>query len=172
MTSSSLSRRPGIAAVAVALAVLLWAVYDAAGRLVPKYWFGGGSEQISAGEPAVAGPGRDIQYDVSRIVNAHIFGDSRESAEDDVAHAPETKLQLNLIGLISSGDDRFARALIGVNNARVKPYAIGQTIDGTDAAVHAVEKSRVLLKRGSALESLMLKRETVKLQRNVQSNQS
>jgi len=163
--STRAAKWPGAVLVAGAFAVLAWSVHDGAQRVLPGYWLSSASEGASAGEgESVAGPAvRKFEYDAARIVNAHLFGQVRRPAESQVTRAPETKLRLNLIGLIASADERFARAIIGVNNSKMKPYAIGQQIDGTDAAVHAVEDQRVLLKRGGALESLKLKRNEVQL---------
>lgn len=99
------------------------------------------------------------EYDVTQVIDAHIFGEAKEPAREDVTRAPETKLQINLLGLIASADKRLARAILDVSSAKTEAYTIGQTIDGTNAIVHAVEPKRVLLKRGNALESLSLERQ-------------
>ena len=96
-------------------------------------------------------------YDIDRIISAHLFGETRKQETVDVVQAPETKLQLRLMGLIASADERYARALIGVNAGDVSPYGVGDSVDGTDATIRSVEPKRVLLDRHGAVESLYLK---------------
>lgn len=172
--STRASKWPGAVLVAGAFAVLAWSVHEGAQRVLPGYWPSSASEGTPAGEGVrVTGPAvRNFEYDISRMVNAHLFGQANRPAERQVTRAPETKLRLNLIGLIASADDRLARAIIGVNNSGMKPYAIGQLIDGTDAALHAVEDNRVLLKRGDALESLKLKRKEIEVRQRLQPGRS
>ena len=161
---------PGIILVAAAFAVLAWSVHDGARRVFPGYWPSTASQGAPAGNNDAERGARNFDYNISRIVNAHLFGEAKKPDERQATRAPETKLRLNLLGLIASADERFARAIIGVNNSKMKPYSIGQQIDGTDAAVHAVEDKRVLLKRGNALESLILKRKQVELRSTVESD--
>lgn len=100
----------------------------------------------------------DREYDVTEIADAHLFGEVTEPVEEQTATAPETNLQIRLLGLVASANPRLSRAIIDVDGAKLKPYSVGEAIEGTDAVIHAVEDSRVLLKRGQALESLALKR--------------
>lgn len=151
---------PGAALFALALMLLAWSAYYAAQRLLPAWRTG---DAIEASGTAV-GSGDAItpgDYDLSQIVDAHLFGQAQKQAKVATTHAPETKLQINLLGLIASPDEAFARAIIGVGGAKVRPYGIGQTIEGTDASIHSVEQGRVLLQRGGALESLALKRKSI-----------
>lgn len=146
---------------AIALAALLWSTHHGMDRLAPSWRSGFQYPSPSDGERA---PGSELEqearYDISDIAQAHLFGIAAEPRPDSVVEAPETRLQLDLMGLVASADDRLARAIIRVNGTRVQPYAVGDSINGTDAAVHSVESRRVLLQRGGSLESLLLKRET------------
>ncbi len=110
-----------------------------------------GSTTVSRTDTASPG------YDIDRIVSAHLFGQTDQPEAAEVARAPETKLQLRLMGMIASADDRYARALIGVNRGDVTPYRVGQAVEGTDARIRSVEAKRVLLDRHGAVESLYLK---------------
>lgn len=161
MTAGSSGRWLGIVAVLLALGTLGWV---AAGLVDRLYTAGGAPDRTGdALERSTTADSREHEFEVSRIIDAHLFGTPEQNVAEEVTHAPETKLRLNLAGLVASADERYARAIIGVNNNRVKPYTVGQTIDGTDASVHAVEENRVLLKRGDALESLLLKRNQIEL---------
>ena len=101
-------------------------------------------------------------YKVKQIVNAHLFGraQARETTSR-VTQAPQTKLRLALLGVVASNKPEFARAVIGVNAASGKNYAVGDKIAGTDATLHAVEKSRVILDRNGQYESLKMIREVL-----------
>lgn len=161
MTRGSLKQWSGVGVTMIALAAVLWSTYHGVERLVPSWRSVSEHSSPSDGEPAAgAGLEQGFRFDISDIVQAHLFGTAAETAPDTEVEAPETKLQLDLMGLVASADDRLARAIIRVDGARVQPYAVGDSINGTDAAVHAVESRRVLLNRGGALESLLLKRES------------
>jgi len=145
----------GMAVFILAGAVLAWSGYY-------------GFQTISAHRP-VSDPeatdaqhefsqGPDREYDVTQIIDAHLFGEVTEPVEEQTAAAPETNLQIRLLGLVASANPSLSRAIIDVDGAKLKPYSVGESIEGTDAVIHAVENSRVLLKRGQALESLALKR--------------
>lgn len=98
-------------------------------------------------------------YRVDDIVRVHLFGDPIAEAAAEVVVAPETKLNLNLIGVLASDDSRLARVLIRVNANKEKTYSIGQQIDSTDALVHKIESERVILDRNGNFESLAMNRQ-------------
>ena len=97
-------------------------------------------------------------YRVNDIVRVHLFGESKKEDALMVVEAPETKLKLNLIGVLASNNARFARALIRVNAKKEKTYSIGQQIDNTDALIHKIESQRVILDRKGNFESLAMNR--------------
>ena len=97
-------------------------------------------------------------YRVDTIVQAHLFGQPAKATEPAPAEAPETKLKLDLIGVLASDNASFARALIRVNAKKEKTYAIGQQIDSTDALLHKIESERVILDRKGNYESLAMTR--------------
>jgi len=136
----------------VAALILGWVVFDGISRL-------SGQNQTQASfqtnEPS-ASSGR-ASYDFNRIVQAHLFG-KKEVEAAQPTHLPETKLRLDLLGMISSADSHYARAMIAVNSRNVKVYRVGDSIEGTDASLHAVEKTRILLDRNGVVESLRIKR--------------
>lgn len=145
----------GVAVFILALAVLVWSGYHGFQTISGRGNISN-LEATSAQQTFSQDPGRD--YDISAIIDAHLFGEITEPVEEQTATAPETNLQIRLLGLVASANSRLSRAIIDVDGAKLKPYAVGESIEGTDAVIHAVEGSRVLLKRGQALESLALKR--------------
>lgn len=145
----------GVVVFGLALAVLAWSGYHG-------YQTISAHRDISNLEAASADPfvsqGHDRDYDIAAIIEAHLFGEVTEPVEEQTATAPETNLQIRLLGLVASANPRLSRAIIDVDGAKLKPYSVGESIEGTDAVIHSVEDSRVLLKRGQAIESLGLKR--------------
>lgn len=153
---------PSVGAFVIAIVLLLWTSYYSTQQLISLHDPGSALSLSTDRDTGPASASRDdLQYDISDIVQIHLFGTVKKETQEEVVYAPETKLQLNLVGLIASTDEQLARAIIGVNSSKVKSYAVGQTIEETDATIHTVESRRVLLERGEALESLVLKRRMI-----------
>lgn len=142
--------------VAVAATVLALVAYSVIAR-----YTGDGADHNQAADRSVAASGdagASMQYDVDRMVDAHLMGRPQDDENSvDIEQAPETKLQLRLMGMIASANEQYARALIGVNSRDVGAYGVGESVEGTDARIHSVESRRVLLDRNGAVESLHLK---------------
>lgn len=149
-------RHLAIGVFAVSLAALLWVAVDAVERFYPR------SVPVSE-DPAVgrAGERAAPQYSVDKIVAAHLFGEEKEAVEEVVEQAPETRLQMQLLGVIASSDGRLARAMIAVDRGNVGVYSVADDINNTDAKVRAVEAQRVLLDRAGTVESLSLQRKAL-----------
>lgn len=151
------TKGPAVALFVLSLLLLGWSGYYAAQQLLPG-WQG---EREGASADGVVSSGIQpaaVQYDTTRIIDAHLFGRAEKPAVNKTEPAPETRLQISLLGLISSADKEMVRAIIRVQGSNIKTYGIGQTIEGTDATLDTVQNDRVLLRRGDALETLPLKR--------------
>src|SRR3546814_622009 len=68
------------------------------------------------------------QTDVQAIISQNLFGAYQASLSGDGAEAPETRLSLSLIGILSATESSESRALIGSAGDDEKPYAIGDVI--------------------------------------------
>jgi len=92
-----------------------------------------------------------------RLAAAEPFGVAAGDAatSDD---APETRLALQLRGVIAAADAKHSRAFIAGSDGEERGYALGATLPG-GALLHAVHPDRVVLRRGAALEVLRLPRE-------------
>ncbi|HEX9875676.1 MAG TPA: type II secretion system protein GspC [Gammaproteobacteria bacterium] len=140
--------------IAYQLAKLTWAV-------VP-----GPSPEAIAGDivvPSGAAAASASAFDVSPIVNAHLFGEASGEptllAETPV-DAPDTTLSLLLRGIVSSDDNQSGWAIIAANRTAEKTYFVKESIDNTNGALlHAVYEDRVILNRGGRLETLRLPKE-------------
>ncbi len=143
--------------VAIGFAAFAWATIDVAERLGARFSTSDPSQKDGT---LTAEDRRETErdYSIDRIAASHLFGVPAPEHKPDPENAPETRLRMSLIGLISSDDPRMARALIRVNSSPVKGYRVGEQIAGTDARLHRVENLRVLLERAGAFESLALPR--------------
>lgn len=100
---------------------------------------------------------------VDALIAAQIFGTYRAQAPAGrVEDAPETRLALELLGVLLDDDARASRALIGAGGDIEKPFAVGDEV-ARDTRLHAVFADRVILERGGSLETLRLKREVIAL---------
>lgn len=95
--------------------------------------------------------------DLNAIIAASLFG-RYEAPKTQVAiqDAPDTRLDLKLIGILANSDSKGSRALIESKNEQ-RPYAIGQDIDGArGVSLQAIFADRVILSRNGQLETLRL----------------
>lgn len=103
-----------------------------------------------------AGAGED-RVDIQRIADLHLFGQA--AAEDqpvavDAIDAPETRLNLQLQGILAADGEGEGLAIIR-SGKKESVYGPGDSIAG-GARVHSVLADRVLLRRGGQLETLRL----------------
>lgn len=103
---------------------------------------------------------KSVNYRIQTLVDAHLFG-TPEKTQPIVEEAPKTKLKLNLLGVLATDNTDYARALIQVQSHKMKAYAVGDVIEGTDAALHKVENQRVILDRQGKFESLAMLRKSI-----------
>ena len=103
---------------------------------------------------------KSVNYQIQTLVDAHLFG-TAEQKQPSVEEAPKTKLKLNLLGVLATDNTDYARALIQVQSHKMKAYAVGDVIEGTDAALHKVENQRVILDRQGKFESLAMVRKNI-----------
>jgi general secretion pathway protein C len=107
----------------------------------------------SASDVGVAASGPDL----AALRAAELFG--RLEADPNAAgDAPETRLSLDLRGVIASRDVRVARAFIASSGGAEQGYAIGATLPG-GARLSAVHEDRVILERDGRFETLSLPRD-------------
>jgi general secretion pathway protein C len=71
---------------------------------------------------------------------------------------PETRLSLQLRGVITNDVAEYAVAIIADNRGRDQIYRVGQQVPG-GARLHAVQSEQVVLNRAGTLESLRLPRD-------------
>lgn len=145
---------PGLVAAAFAL-LLGRALADLVWALVPVPE---AAQWRPAPPPAVTARGGGV-VDVNAIANAALFGryQAAASSEASLLNAPETPLNLTLIGLLADDRESYSRALIASQNEE-KAYAIGDDVT-RGVTLQAIFPDRVILSRGGRLETLRLERD-------------
>ena len=101
-----------------------------------------------------------MSYNLQRINASKLFYVKKERAKK-VTQAKKTQLRLSLDGIISAEEPVLSRAIIRTNNKKPLTYEVGEEIEGTNAKLHTVEASQVIIERAGALESLELERLTI-----------
>ena len=135
--------------LAYALAGLVW-------RLVPappgSAWQAPRETSSALAAAGAQGPNVDL------IAGAHLFGEvpiEADPALSELTEAPDTRLDLTLMGILAATADRGSRALIGASNGEEKPFAIGDDVV-RGVRLQAIFPDRVILARGGQLETLRL----------------
>jgi len=105
-------------------------------------------------------PNQGQQQAVSRLLDAHLFGRySQQTVAKPVAakvvDAPKTRLNLVLVGAVSSSVSENSLAVIA-NRGKQATYGIGETIEGTRAILKSVLIDRVIIENQGQDETLML----------------
>ena len=110
--------------------------------------------------PPVAAARPTQAADINTIANVALFGRYQASpgTEASLLSAPETPLNLTLIGLLADDREQYSRALIATQGADEKAYAIGDDVS-RGVTLQAIFPDRVILSRGGRLETLRLERD-------------
>ena len=141
--------------LAYSLAELTWRMWPGIGASGPA-----GPYSMSA--PAMPAVGSSAHEDpAGQIASLHLFG--RVDAEPApapraVEEVPETRLDLTLRGVLATGDQKTARAIIQVGSADEESFGVGATVT-QGAVIREIRPDRVLLEREGRLETLRLPRE-------------
>lgn len=140
--------------LAHAAAVLAWQLLPQPQALV---WQAPRAAAPAPGSAGAAPTGPNIDL----IADSHLFGEAvvaTDPALSELTGAPDTRLDLTLLGILSATLERGSRALIGTSNGEEKPYAIGDDVV-RGVRLQAIFPDRVILARGSQLEALRLNKD-------------
>ncbi|PMG05781.1 type II secretion system protein GspC [Vibrio breoganii] len=127
------------------------------------FWHLMGSESgVERWTPSTANVGTNTGQqqgaDIAPLLNANLFGEESEEAPavvEQVVDAPKTRLNLVLVGVVASSNQKSSLAVIA-NRGNQDTYGIGETIDGTRAQLRNVLKDRVIIENQGRNETLML----------------
>ncbi|AKJ94163.1 hypothetical protein TVD_01700 [Thioalkalivibrio versutus] len=145
-----------LAVTAWLIAGLVWSI------AVPGYTYPSGTTVHAERAPA-SRPDPSAEADApprsgyTRSAAFSPFGTSREAAPQAVENAPETRLSLELLGVLATGQGNGS-AIISAGGANVELYHVGDTIGNQLATLHQVRADRVILEREGRLETLRLPR--------------
>lgn len=91
------------------------------------------------------------------LLAANLFGLYQATPGADLANAPDTRLNLTLLGILAGRGPRDSRALIS-DGTEEKPYAIGDDV-ARGATLEAIYPDRVILMRSGKAETLRLNKD-------------
>jgi len=137
-----------VALLAYLLAKLLWLLIP-----VPEagHW-----------QPAAVPPAQTVarnEPNIAALADAHLFGAWQpEPTAQNAAEAPDTRLSLNLLGILASTPEQDSRALIAGGDGDEKPYALGDDVV-RGVKLQAIFADRVVLSRNGQLETLRLNKD-------------
>ena len=155
MISTSYNNLFAIILTASGLGLIGWTVWGYTDRNYPEL----AGYVAEPAVPATGGiPNNSASYNIQSIVSNHLFGSAKVKVAANIQQAPQTRLRLNLLGVLASSNIAYARALIRVESKTVKTYGVGESIEGTDAILHSVEGDKVILDRHGKYESLAMVR--------------
>ncbi|HSW13099.1 MAG TPA: type II secretion system protein GspC [Solimonas sp.] len=140
-----------VALIAMLLAQLLW-------TLVPRpenaAWQPAPVQPAPSAMPASRGP-----VSVDALIAAQLFGSYQAAPESaDLDNAPDTRLNLTLLGILAGRGTKDSRALISDGAGEEKPYAIGDDVD-RGVVLEAIYPDRVVLMRNGKAETLRLNKD-------------
>lgn len=142
------------ALLATVLLVLwaLWLAADLTWRVITPVQINAPVQQSQATQASEREP-----VSLSRIRALELFGESplQQPGDGSRAEAPETRLNLRLVGLTSSSDQARAAAIIEQGNTQ-QTYIVGEQIQRSRATVHEILPDRVILDNEGTYESLFL----------------
>ena len=140
-----------IVLILITLAKLIWGFFDS------------GSKDIIAAPATTTTnvkPQPRANHD-RKIAQLHLMGKPAPASNvKKVENAPETTLNLKLLGVLAGGKD-YGYAIISSGANTIKHYALGDDIPG-GATLHAVYADRVILERDIRMETLRLPRANAK----------
>lgn len=134
---------------------LLSAVVLLAGGLARLGWSllsSGRPEPVSM--PIFVTPGLVTTPPPTPLSGYHLFGQIGTSGSG-VPNAPETQLNLTLLGIVGGRTPTDGLAVIADVNGRQDKYAVGQTVGESGAVLEEVHSDRVILRFNGRQETLM-----------------
>ena len=87
-----------------------------------------------------------------------LFGKQTKKAEPvaEVINAPITRLKLTLLGAIAADNAEKSSAIIQIDNKQLAIVQVGDPLPGTNAKIHQIQPTQVVLMRNGKLERLAI----------------
>jgi general secretion pathway protein C len=140
--------------LAQGLATLTW-------RVIPSQEVDSLPAPVAPGSPAARSANKPLE--AANIYRWHLFGEVQKEEPKPVAtvtEAPDTRLNLKLLGVVASSDPAAARAIIADGRNSEESYAVGDSLPGS-AILREIYADRVILEHRGRLEALRLPKEGV-----------
>ncbi len=108
------------------------------------------------------GTAKHVAANIRKITEQAIFGDAKVEAVEAkpqpqvINDAPETRLSVNLTGVVAASGDKQAGLAIIESQGQQETYLVNDVIRGTRAKLAQVLPDRVILDVGGRFETLML----------------
>jgi hypothetical protein len=120
-------------------------------------------QQFHFNAPHASAPAE--QMDLSKIVQAHVFGvvPIKVKEKPKVVEAPKTQLKLTLTGVITAIPEEQGRAMIEVQRGTTSIVRVGEEIGKTGARLNSVFTDHILIDRQGKLEKLLIDRATLEI---------
>ncbi len=140
-----------LAALAASLAQLTWSLWPQETQTAPP--------PVLAWEPAAGQP--TAGQGLNQVAALHLFGSAEQPAVAPAApvDAPDTRLNLELRGVMATESSALARAIIATRGGDELIYKVGDALPG-GASLHAIHADRVILRRNGRFETLRLPKES------------
>ena len=138
--------------------ILIFLIAITLGKLFWSFFDSGVNESLPKAAPVAANtikPKPRSDFD-RKLAQLHIMGKATPKSKGKVQSAPDTTLNLKLLGVLAGGKE-YGYAIISSGGNKVKHYALGDDIPG-GATLHAVYADRVILERDIRMETLRLPR--------------
>ena len=145
----------GPASAALLIAALIWlglAASQLVWTLLPAPTSTGDSPRSEGATRDAGGQTPDVD-----LVSLHLFGQAAAQVRPTVAEAPETQLNLTLLGTLAGEIETQGMAIIADESGAQAGYQAGDELPG-GATLREIYADRVVLERGGVRESLRLER--------------
>ena len=93
-----------------------------------------------------------------QVAALSLFGKKTKKAEPvpEVIDAPITRLKLTLLGAIAADNTEKSSAIIQIDNKQLAIVQVGDSLPGTNAKIHQIQPTQVVLMRNGKLERLAI----------------
>ena len=93
-----------------------------------------------------------------QVAALSLFGKKTVKAEPvpEVIDAPITRLKLTLLGAIAADNVEKSNAIIQIDNKQLAVVQVGDPLPGTNAKIHQIQPTQVVLMRNGKLERLAI----------------
>lgn len=123
--------------------------------------------EISAAMQPVSNtvPDKPTVSGTRQVAALSLFGKKEKLAETQpqVIDAPITLLKLTLLGAIAADNEENSRVVIQIDNKKISIVQVGDPLPGTNAVIHQIQPTQVVLMRNGKLERLAINRPELKM---------